>query len=636
MAERYGYTGKILWIDLADRSSRFIEFDEHYWRIFVGSGLLGTKLLLDHTVPGLDAFDPECLLIFASSVVAGHLGPGLARFAVISKSPLTNGIGEARTEGPFGTALKGSGADAIVIVGKSDVPATVVVRSGGVSFQDARDLWGMNTGEAVNELERKHGRGIHTAVIGPAGENLVRFASIVTDRTFQVQRMGLGAVMGAKHLKALVVDPGPLPRVHDEIFLESMTNWYQQNMVRNDLTRWQYHPPGFSDWIYLHGIDAALCVNNYSKSTFDQVEELSTERFLSNRIQALTCPGCPNDCIKSIHPADATDLDPRSSGIHQEVTGTMGPNIGVGDLSFTLRANNLCNQYGVDPTSLGFTISFAMELFERGVLKKGRNADRHVNFGDQKGAHALLEDITFRRGLGDVLAEGTKRAAQKFGEVSERYAMHVKGLEMVPFEPRSQTNLALGYAVAAVGPRYEICEHDWDFDLSVGWGHTLELSRTVGILERIPMQYLGVDKVRNFKALLNLWSAADSYLMCIFAVAPTRLLSLKKMAGIVEAITGWETSSYELMRTGERRNHIMRWYNHREGLTREDDRLPERFYTEPIMMGPRAGDFLDRRKFEECIHDFYLMMGWDDFGVPTRQTMYDHHLESVINQRHER
>jgi aldehyde:ferredoxin oxidoreductase len=633
MADRYGYTGNILWIDLTRRSSQIVEHDDRFWRVFVGGGLLGTKIMLDHTDPGRDAFDPETPLVFASSVVAGHLGPGLARFSVISKSPLTGGIGEARTEGPFGTALKGCGADAIVIVGKSESPVTVVVGPGSVSFQDARALWGMNTGAAVDELERLHGERVHTAVIGPAGEHLVRFASIVTDRTFQVQRMGLGAVMGAKQLKALLLDPGPPPPVRDQPFLDTLREWYREHMLRNDLTKWQYQPPGFSDWIYLHGIDAALCVNNYSRSTFDDVENLSTRHFLDNHVQNLSCPGCPNDCIKVVHPAGACDLDPRSSGIHQEVTGTMGPNIGVGNIGFTLRANNLCNQYGLDPTSLGFTISFAMELFEKGVLQAGRNADRQIAFGDQHGALALLDDITFRRGLGDVLAEGTKRAAHKIGDGAAKYAMHVKGLEMVPFEPRSQTNLALGYAVAAVGPRYEICEHDWDFDPSVGWSHTLDLSRTLGILERVPMQYLGIDKVRNFKALLNLWSAADSYLMCIFAVAPTRLLSLKTMAGVVEAITGWETSSYELMRTGERRNHIMRWYNHREGITAHDDRLPERFYSEAIAAGPRAGDVLDRQMFEERLQDFYLMMGWDSQGVPTKQTMYDQHLDSVMEWR---
>jgi aldehyde:ferredoxin oxidoreductase len=210
--------------------------------------------------------------------------------------------------------------------------------------------------------------------------------------------------------------------------------------------------------------------------------------------------------------------------------------------------------------------------------------------------------------------------------------MEVKGLEMVPFEPRSQTNLALGYAVAPIGPRYDICEHDWDFDTAVGWDHTLDLSRTLGILSRIPMGYIGPDKVRNFKALLTLWSAADALDFCIFAIAPTRLLSLFQMTEMLRAATGWETSSHEIMHIGERRIHLMRWYNLREGLTAADDRLPDRFHEEPIAAGPRQGDVIDRTAFEQAITAFYAMMGWDGQGRPTPSTLYDHGLEWVLGQ----
>jgi aldehyde:ferredoxin oxidoreductase len=211
--------------------------------------------------------------------------------------------------------------------------------------------------------------------------------------------------------------------------------------------------------------------------------------------------------------------------------------------------------------------------------------------------------------------------------------MHVKGLEMVCFEPRSQTNLALGYAVASVGPRYDICEHDWDFDTKVGWAHSLDLSRTIGILERIPMEYIGPDKVKNFKALLILWSAADALDFCNFATAPTRVLSLPEMTRILSAVTGWDTSDYEIMRFGEKRLHLMRWYNLREGLTETDDVLPARFYEEQIESGPRKGDRLDRFAFHEAIHTFYGMMGWDENGTPRPETLYDHGLGDLLSRK---
>jgi aldehyde:ferredoxin oxidoreductase len=626
-----GYTGNILWIDLTHRTARLEAREETFWRRYAGGGLAATALLLEKTPSGVDPLGPESLLIFASSVVAGQQAAGLARFTTAAKSPLTGGIGETRTEGPWGVALKGCGADILVFSGRSERPTSVLIEDGRVLFLDGSALWGRTVGETTDVLESQLGGGLHVAAIGPAGERRVRFASVVTDRTFQASRMGMGAVMGAKNLKAVAFHDGVAPPVHDPALLAAITADFARRLPGNDLSRWQHDPPGFSCWIYLHGLDAALDVENYRRCTFDGLTAFKEERFLEHPIRDLACPGCPNNCIKSIHPHAAGDLDPRASGIHQEVTGALGLNIGVGDLDVVLRANNLCNQLGMDPTSLGFTLSFAMECFEAGLLDPADYGGEVLRFGDGAGALRMIEGIAERRGLGDLLAEGSARAARAVGRGAERLAMQVKGLELVPFEPRSQTNLALGYAVAPIGPRYDICEHDWDFDTQVGWGHTLDLSRTLGILERIPMNLLAPEKVRNFKALLTLWSAADALDFCIFAIAPTRLLSLNQMAELLHAVTGWETSAYEVMRFGERRLHLMQWYNRREGLTASQDRLPDRFYEEPVAEGPRRGDRLDRAAFAESVATFYAMMGWDETGLPTPATLYDHGLEWMLS-----
>ena len=237
-------------------------------------------------------------------------------------------------------------------------------------------------------------------------------------------------------------------------------------------------------------------------------------------------------------------------------------------------------------------------------------------FGDSPGILAAIGDVATRTGFGDVLAEGSRRAAESIGPEAARFALHVKGLEMTPFEPRTQTNLALGFAVAPIGPRYDICEHDWDYDPRMGWGHTLEGSRTLGILERIAMDEISPAKVRNFKALSTLWSAADALDYCIFAIAPTRVLTLTAMTDLLAAVTGWETSSWEIMRWGERRWHLMRAYNLREGLTAADDTLPDRFFDEPISEGRWTGTRLDRLRFAEAITVYYRMMGWDESGAP--------------------
>lgn len=635
----YGYNGTILRIDLTTRTHGVERPGEGFWRRYAGGGLAATHLLIRETTPGVDPLGEGNLLIFASSVVAGLDAPGLARFTTVAKSPLTGGVGETRTEGPWGPALKAVGTDLVVFSGRSPEPVFVELGSevvtGGeptvkVTYHLAGDVWGATTGDATSAIERRLGRPVHVATIGPAGENLVRFASIVTDRGHQASRMGMGAVMGSKNLKAVVLRPGASPRPYDPAALATIKHHFESAIGNNDLSSWQRKPPGFSCWIYLHGMDASICVENYRKSTIEHLDAYAEEQYAGRQIEPLACPGCANNCIKSIR-SEVHAGDHRMAGIHQEVTGTMGPNLGIADLEFVLRANERCNELGIDPTSLGFTISAAMEWYAHGIIDDDSDLARPLRFGDSDATLSWIEDIAYRRGFGDTLAEGSRRAAQSVGGDAARYAMEVKGLEMVPFEPRSQTNLALGYAVAPVGPRYDICEHDWDFDTEVGWDHTLRYSRTIGILDRVPMGYLGPEKVRNFKALFTLWSAADALDFCIFAVAPTRILSLRDMATVLHAATGWETSSYEIMRLGLRRAHLMRLYNLREGLRAEEDVLPDRFYDEPIAEGPQAGAVLDRDRFVEAVQTFYAMMGWDSQGVPTDATLLDFDLGWAVD-----
>ena len=631
--EKYGYHGKILHIDLTNRSSWIEEPDEIFWRTYVGGGLLAVYYLFKHTQPSINAFDPQNLLIFASSVPAGLPYAGLARFTTAAKSPLTGGIGETRTEGPFGMAIKQAGVDVLIIRGEAREPAMIIIENGMVEFADAGKLWGHTTAKTVDDLEQRFGGGIHTAVIGPAGEKRVRFASIVSDRCFQASRMGMGAVMGAKKLKAIILHGKSLPPVFDPAACEQITAGYRRMMTENPLTKWQLEPPGFSCWVHTHGIDTSLCTRNYSQSMFEHTDKYSPEHYMRFFSGDSPCPGCPNNCIKRFSPNGESAYDARAAGIHQEISGTLGPNCGIGDIETVFSANILCNLYGLDPTSLGFSLSMAMEWRKHGI-KSLRTHSGELRFGDSAALLEMIHQIAQRDGDGDLLAEGSLRAAEEVGGEAVRYAMQVKGLEMVCFEPRSQTNLALGYATASIGPRYDICEHDWDYDTEAGWPHTMEGSRTLGILERIPMEHLGEKKVRNFKALSTLWSAADTLNMCIFAVAPTRVLSLQRMAELLGATTGWNTSAYEIMRLGERRLHLMRAYNLREGLTTDRDTLPDRFFEDPLDCGGRlAGVRLDRERFADMITCYYKMMGWDSDGKPLKETLLDYHLEWTFGNR---
>jgi aldehyde:ferredoxin oxidoreductase len=312
--------------------------------------------------------------------------------------------------------------------------------------------------------------------------------------------------------------------------------------------------------------------------------------------------------------------------------GVFGPNCGLNDLPTIFKANILCNELGIDPTSLGFTLSMGMEWAERG-LKVIQTESGPLRFGQPAETLAAIHQIAYRKGDGDLLAEGSMRAANKIGGEVNRYAMHVKGLELACLEPRSQTNLALGYAASPIGPRFDFCSDDTFYDPQLGLEHALDGSRSLGILERIPMEYLGSDKVRNFKALTTLYSGADALDLCILAIAPTRLLTLQDMADLLGAVTGWNTSAYEIMRLGERRLHLMRVYNLREGLTAAADTLPVRFFTEPLNCSGRlAGIRLDRNRFGEALRVYYRMLGWDDAGRPRYETLLDHQLEWTVKE----
>jgi len=624
-----GHHGRILRVGLGDGSTTVETPDPRFYRTYAGGGLMATAFLMQDTPAGLDAFDEAAELIFISSVIAGYPAAGLPYFSVCAKSPLTGGIGETRAEGPWGIALKRSGYDALVLHGAATVPSGLLIDDGVASVFDATEAWGMTVGEATDWAESHFGSDVAVAAIGPAGEGLVRYASIVSARCHQARRMGMGAVMGSKRLKMVVLRGGTLPKVADQAAVDAISATYARSIETNDLTRFQKEPPGWMAWIHLLA-DASLDVENFRSSRFEHVDAYGEADFAEHFAGVSACPGCPNDCVKIMHVEAMDDLDPRAGGTHQEVTGALGPNIGMTDVRSVLRANNLCNQWGLDPVSLGFSLSFAMELAEVGILDAADTDSLDLRFGHDEAALEMMRRIAFRQGFGDVLAQGCRRAAEHIGPDSAYYALHVKGQEMVCFEPRAQTNLALGYAVAPVGPRYDICEHDWDFDTETGWDHTLEMSLTLGILERTPMEHLGPDKVRNFKALSTLWSGCDALGICLYASAPTRLLSVRSMGDLLAAITGWDTSSAEIMRIGERRMHLMRMYNLREGLTAADDRLPDRFFEEPIESGPKAGTRLDRAGFEASIASYYEMMGWDQAGIPRSATLYDHHLEWTL------
>lgn len=611
-------SGLILTVDLSTRTVAVEQTSPDERRRYAGGGLMGVRRLLTATPAGLDPFDPDALLMFWSSVVAGYPAVGLPRCAVVAKSPLTGGIGEARVTGPFGLGLRATGFEGIVLRGRAEIPVYLIVENAWARVVDAPELWGADTGRVTDVLKERHGQQACVAAIGLAGERLVRFAGIVTERTHPAARMGLGAVMGSKQLKAVVLVGTRPPAPHDPCGLAAVTEAYAARMLVSPMTAAQFQMPGFGAWALGSDIEGYAGGTNYRTSVLPMLTGVTIED-LSARVTASEggCPRCPNDCIKRF----ANSVDERAGGLDEELLAAFGLGLGITHLESLLDLNALCHLWGVDPVSLAFTVSFLCETVERGLLPDGLLPGVAPQFGSIERLLPLLEAVALRHPGYEWLGEGVQRAATRIGSHVGHFALHVKGLEMVSFDPRVSGGQALAYAVSPLGPRYDIVEHDIDFDPIDGYPNGLDQMLTLGTMDWEPMADLDEGRVARTAVLLDLWSGLDALCVCLFAGPPIRELTLPTIGRLVRAVTGWTTSDAEIFLWGRRRLQLMRVYNLREGIPAGADTLPDRFFEEPVNAGRHRGAVLHRSAFEAAVRQYYELVGWDERGIPRRSAL---------------
>ncbi|SEH00732.1 aldehyde:ferredoxin oxidoreductase [Nonomuraea solani] len=568
-----------------------------------GGTILGLRLMSERTPAGLDPYDPRALLYVAAGMLGGTAAPGLAKAVFLAKSPLTGVAGEAHALGPFAAGMRAAGAKALAVTGRAGRLSYVLIERGEASVHECAELRGLGTAATTDALRARHGTGAHVAAIGPAGENLVRYASVVTDLAFAAGRYGLGAVFGAKNLKAVVCVGDAPAEVADPAAIAALTASYRAAMPANPLAALQAGEPGFAGWVGDPLDPGYASVRNFSVAGATGLR-VPAARDYSGRALATTgsCPGCPNDCMK-VYAPDQEGLERRSGGLGQEAFVSLGWNLGIDDLDTVLAANALCNDLGLDPVSLGGTLAFAMECAERGLLPGGNLA-----FGDAAALAGLVANVARRSGpLGDLLAEGSARAAERIGPAAAPYAMTVKGAELPCFDPRIQPGIGLGYAIAPGGPRYDALEHDLDFDPVAGLLYSFEEARRIGA-EPAPAGELDEERGRRSARLLRLWSALDALNLCVFASSPTRPLTIDHLTALVTAVLGTDFTLEDLLAAGQERLDALRVYAGREGGG--PDELPDRLHTEPITDGPHKGAVLDRAAFERARTAFYEELGW--------------------------
>jgi len=587
------------------------ELPEVLFRRYLGGGALSLYYLLKELKPGADPLGPENLLIFAASAVTGQPAAGFSRFTVAAKSPLTGGFGESEAGGWWGPELKSSGFDAILIKGKADQPVYLSIQDGKAEIRDASHLWGEMTRESQEKIRKDLGdEKVRVALIGPGGEKGVKYACILNELKHVNGRTGMGAVMGSKNLKAIAV------RGKKKMALHSPEK--VREVVKRIAETWAKNPSGLGELGTARGVmplNAAgiFPTRNFITGTFDKAEAICGETMRDTILVGRgTCYGCPVRCKREVKVDQPYKVDPEYGGPEYETLGALGSLCCIGDLKAIAMGNQLCGAYGIDTISTGTTIAFAMECFEKGILTLRDTDGIELRFGNAGAMLAMVEKIGRREGIGMLLGESLKTAAERIGKGSEKYAMHVKGQPFPLHEPRGKAGLALAYSISPTGADHLEHPHDPVFETEAGLKSILPL----GIVEPLSALDLSSKKVRMFVYLQDLYSMFNSIGLCVltggFFGGP---VSLNTIPEYVNAVTGWETSLWELMKVGERHSAMARVFNVREGLSSKDDTLPGRIF-EPLEGGPSKSKNIDPQEFQKALKTYYGMVGWDENGVP--------------------
>ena len=609
----YGYNGRVLRVDLEGESISVEEPHEVLYSRCLGGGTLALSYLLKELKPNSDPLGPENVLVFAGSVIAGTPAAGLSRFSVAAKSPLTGAFGEAEAGGWWIPELKFAGFDAIIIKGKARRPVYLWIHDGEAEIRDGSHLWGKETKEAQEEIRRELGdERIRVALIGPSGEKLVKVACILNELKHANGRAGLGAVMGSKNLKAIAVRGKKRMKVADAQAVKRLAKWLRDTYEEPYFSIGNLGTSRITTMLSEQGI---LPTRNFREGSFDAADAISGETMKKTiLVRRGTCYGCFIRCKREVQVGEPYFVDPIYGGPEYETCAAFGSLCGCSDLKVISKANQICSAYGLDTISTGSLIAFAMECYENGILTKSDTDGLELRFGNTEAMLKALEMIANREGLGDVLAEGMCPAAEKFGKGAIDFAIHVKG-QPAPFhEPRGKVGVGLGYSTSPTGADHMEFPHDTFWTSEAG----IALLRPLGILEPVDVFDLGPKKVRLFIYLQQYWNLLNCLGICMFTAKPFGPHTFNSIVDYVKAVTGWETSLFDLLKVGERHTAMSRLFNVREGFTPKDDILPDRFF-QPLEGGTLKGKNIDREEFLKALETYYEMVGWDpETGIPRK------------------
>ncbi|MEM4232991.1 MAG: aldehyde ferredoxin oxidoreductase family protein [Thermoplasmata archaeon] len=568
---------------------------------FLGGRALAAKILYEENKPKIDPYDPENRLIVMTGPYTGTYGAFTGFYNITTKSPLTGAILSAHSGGHWGPMLRKTGYDGIVFKGKAPKPVYLLVTDAGAELKDASDLWGRDVFETTEVLEKRHEKA-KAAVIGPAGERLVRFASVMNDKHRAAGRGGAGAVMGSKNLKAIVVHgtkevPQADPEKLKETFKAATATVKEKAQA--------FMKYGTSMVGGITGKAGAIPTRNMQTGYFPDYEKIGGDALVNNhKVKDTACARCPLHCgnLTKAEKHYRTETE----GPEYETLAMFGPNLGNSNLESIIMANNLCNMYGMDTISCADTIACAFELFEKGIVTEKDTGGLRLEWGNHEAMVRLVEMTGRGEGFGRLIGEGSRRLAAKYGPEAQKYAMNVKGMEFPGYDPRGIQGMSLAFATSTRGACHLRATM-----------YVPELFQ--GVLDRFTVK----GKAGTLKDMHQLFTLYDSMVLCKFGARNAFANSWDNMVMLVNAATGRGYTVDELKRIGARGWTVERLFNLREGLSRKDDTLPERLFTTPIHDGPSKGAVVNRTDFEAELTEYYRLWGWTQDGVPTREALAD-------------
>ncbi len=629
-----GYAGRYLRINLTDGKVKKEPLPKWMAKDYIGGTGFAAKILWDETKPETNPLGPENRLVIAVGPATGAFAPSSGRYMMAAKSPLTDIWGESHCGGHFGPELKYAGYDMVILHGRSEKPVYLSIDDDWVELKDASHLWGKDTRETTRQIRDEIGdETARVSCIGLAGENLVRYAAVMTDYYRAAGRTGMGAVMGSKNLKAIAVRGTKDVEVADpEKYVEVM----EEVLWRNTEGPWAEPAQdslgtyGTTNLVDLVNAIGRLPTKNHWTGYYEDAEKIGPEAIRSGyRIARDSCFSCLIQC-KYLSNVDAGPYAGTfSGGPEYESVFALGSNCLVNDIEAILHANMLCNLYGMDTISVGKCISFAMECYEQGLLSRGQVDDLDLRWGNAEAMTNLIHKIAQRKGFGDLLAEGVRRASRKIGRKSERFAMHVKGLEMSGQDPRAHKSSGCTHAISVRGADHlrslSCIDEQGFYDIAV---ERFGADRAKEVCDLLSEKYKGYI----VKDQEDLFAIVDSVLMCKYGTMWPPMYYFDFIAKLLPPLTGIkEYSNVKNLRlTAERICNLRRCFNVREGITRKDETLPSRFTEQPMPSGPAKGQICH---LEPMLKEYYEARGWDAAtALPFREALERVGLKDVADQ----